>query len=124
MALDSNMLVWVWGFNKFGQLGLKDTRDRDKPHRIKKINDIHRIYAGGNCSFAVSMEGSVYAWGENKNCQLGIIKNNQPYKNSPVMLTDSGWDKTPDINVVAEKRGKQPNPGNMGGTSTSNAAIR
>lgn len=81
LALEVGMYVWSWGSNEFFQLSrdeyfdyLSTNKQRtfESPRRIEEINNIVRIAAGPYSSFAVHMNGTVYAWGRNSNCSLGI----------------------------------------------------
>ena len=81
LALEVGMYVWSWGSNEFFQLSRNESVDlisnhkQDvyaQPRRIEEINNIVRIAAGPFSSFAVHMNGTVYAWGKNNNCSLGI----------------------------------------------------
>lgn len=81
LALEVGMYVWSWGSNEFFQLSRNETVDFmsngkqevfAQPRRIEDINNIVRIAAGPFSSFAVHMNGTVYAWGKNNNSSLGI----------------------------------------------------
>lgn len=69
LALESDMYVWAWGDNTYGQLGKTEYKE---PERILNINTIVRIAAGPYSSFAVNSKSIVYAWGKNDNMCLGI----------------------------------------------------
>lgn len=74
LALDSSGNVWAWGYNGSGQLGLNpDTTGASAqpsivPGFTAKIVDIS---AGGAFNYALTELGTVYAWGNNANGQLG-----------------------------------------------------
>ena len=98
IALDTTGKIYSWGRNDFGQLGLGQTRQievpkldsygrkhavnedqiitiQDRPAQIKALKDkqICQIYAGDQQSFAVTRDGEVFAWGNNKYKQLLIL---------------------------------------------------
>ena len=81
----------VWGRGNEGQLGLGDTKSKEKPTQLRSLNNVigkklkivappHLILpeqikfvaAGGNHTFAVTFNNNVYAWGDNHAGQLGI----------------------------------------------------
>ena len=95
IALDTTGKIYAWGRNDFGQLGLGQTRQievhrldsygrkhattedqvitiQDRPAQIKALKDkqVCQIYAGDQQSFAVTRDGEVFAWGNNKYKQL------------------------------------------------------
>ena len=106
LALTQNGQVYSWGVNRYGQLGLRHAKDTEGPTIIKSIQKINHVYAGANCSFAVSIEGDFYAWGENKNFQLGISQDTAAKKDQPQQIVEMPWEKSAEINIVADKRGK------------------
>lgn len=104
LALDYEKTVWTWGFNKFGQLGHGDLVDRSVPTLIQTLKTIVKIAAAYNFSYAVSENGRVYAWGDNKNFQLGQIVdengNKQNKFNVPRNIENLPWDKTTEIEIA------------------------
>jgi alpha-tubulin suppressor-like RCC1 family protein len=77
MALLSNGTVATWGGNSFGQLGngttLKGTpgTGSDVPVIVPGLSGVVAIAAGGGGDVALLNNGTVVAWGENKQGQLG-----------------------------------------------------
>jgi alpha-tubulin suppressor-like RCC1 family protein len=74
LALDIDGTVYARGTNKYGQLGLGDTTDRD---RFTEVSSLERkkiiAIAAGYChSFAIDSGGKVYATGWNNGGQLGL----------------------------------------------------
>lgn len=108
LALEMAMYVWSWGnndyfqlsrdheekvkeeYSKFTNIHRRSRLEKDKkkeeeffytsPKRIEDINNIVRIAAGPFSSFAVHMNGTVYAWGKNNNFSLGIEQTNNVKK--------------------------------------------
>jgi alpha-tubulin suppressor-like RCC1 family protein len=76
MALLENGTVFAWGTNFFGTLG-NGTHDATTgeahplPAQVPGLGGVAAIAAGGGDSAAVLANGTVVAWGENKNGQLG-----------------------------------------------------
>jgi len=63
LALKSDGTVWVWGANKYFQLGLGDSDRRASPTRIPSLAGVTRISAGEVMSAARLADGSWVAWG-------------------------------------------------------------
>jgi RHS repeat-associated protein len=82
LALGEDGTVWAWGFNGSGELGDGTTLTRAYATQVKNpqgtgnLENIVNIFAGGEsskgCSFAVSSDGTLYAWGFNQEGQLGL----------------------------------------------------
>ncbi|XP_032885724.1 probable E3 ubiquitin-protein ligase HERC3 [Amblyraja radiata] len=75
LALSKDGQVFAWGQNTFGQLGL-GTRGRLScdPQTVKSFSGVPvaQITAGGEHSFALTVSGTVFAWGRNNHGQLGL----------------------------------------------------
>ena len=63
LALKSDGTVWVWGANKYSQLGLGDTDPRASPTKIPSLAGVTRVHAGGAMSAARQADGSWVVWG-------------------------------------------------------------
>jgi alpha-tubulin suppressor-like RCC1 family protein len=72
MALRSDGLVFTWGQNVAGQLGLGDDTPRAVPTQVPGLASIRAIAAGGGQAFAIRRDGVVFAWGNNRDGQLGL----------------------------------------------------
>ena len=90
VALKNDGTVWAWGDNHFGQLGDNTTTRRLTPVQISGLTDfpvqkngvtgvqisgltsITAIAAGAFHTFALSNDGTVWAWGRNDYGQLGF----------------------------------------------------
>ncbi len=81
LALKSDGTIWAWGANYRGQLG--DGRSGVKlangtlniehlPVHTVEGSDWVRVEAGSISSYALKRDGSLWAWGLNNFCQLGI----------------------------------------------------
>jgi alpha-tubulin suppressor-like RCC1 family protein len=70
--LTVNNMVYCWGKNEQGQLGIGDVQDIPYPVSVKNIsNDIVSISAGWGHSCAQTRGGGVKCWGLNNYGQLG-----------------------------------------------------
>jgi len=106
LALDSIGDVWAWGYNGTGQLGLNpvNTGASAGPTKVTGFPaKIIAIAAGGAFSYALTETGTVWAWGNNANGQLG----NGTTTNSfiPVQMLKTGG--TPLTNVTRISAGIQ-----------------
>jgi alpha-tubulin suppressor-like RCC1 family protein len=74
LALLSNGTVMAWGWNGFGQLGDGTTSSSNVPVAVSGLSGVVAISAsggGGEHSLALLSNGTVMAWGDNSNGQLG-----------------------------------------------------
>ncbi|MBF0499223.1 MAG: RCC1 repeat-containing protein, partial [Candidatus Riflebacteria bacterium] len=72
LALKNDGSVVAWGSNGNGQLGDNSTTQRLTFVQVSGLTSgVTAISGGGNFSFALKSDGSVVAWGNNGNYQLG-----------------------------------------------------
>lgn len=85
-ALKSDGTVWSWGTNTYGQLGDGTTNDRPAPGRVSALKDIVAISSIAfimpgtplfaldisASAFALASDGTLWAWGDNREGQLGL----------------------------------------------------
>ncbi len=77
IALSMDGKVFSWGWNQNGDLGNGNSSDVNIPVAVKtegtpmKSKTISQISSGGIHNLALSMDGKVYAWGNNFYGQLG-----------------------------------------------------
>lgn len=75
LVLKNDSTVWGWGYNVNGQLGDGTTTDRHTPVQVIGLNNsssyVIAISAGAHHALALKSDGTVWAWGQNGNGQLG-----------------------------------------------------
>ncbi len=79
LALKSDGTAMSWGYNRYGQLRDGTTNNQLEPVPVQGLTDVVSISAGGRApihggagfSFAVKSDGSMWAWGYNRDGQLG-----------------------------------------------------
>jgi len=95
LALRNDGTVWAWGRNYDGQLGNENNENSNTPVQVVGPNgegfltNIIAIAAGGFHSIALKDDGTVWAWGNNFNGQLGNGSSNNA-SNIPVKVIYNG----------------------------------
>ena len=91
-------LLYAWGYNLNGQLGLNESGAPDrKSSPVQVPGDSWGIFTGdgnnvGQNSYNIKMNGELWAWGANSVGQLG--QNSVAYYSSPVQIgSDLTWSK-------------------------------
>lgn len=86
--------LYAWGKNNRGQLGLSDSTSRSSPVQVGGLTDWEYIGAGGDNSFSIKTDSTLWIWGYNGFGQLG--QNDRTNRNSPVQLGAlSDWYQPP-----------------------------
>ena len=72
-VLKSDGTVWSWGYNGAGELGRKTEGEADPvPGQVEGLSGITAVSAGEIFALALSKDGKVYSWGDNRSGQLGL----------------------------------------------------
>lgn len=84
VALKSDNTVYAWGLGGAGQLGDGLETSQESPVQVKTdettpLVDVAQVAAGYDFSFAVTVTGAVYAWGQNDIGELGLGESGGQY---------------------------------------------
>uniref|UniRef100_A0A8C9SL14 Regulator of chromosome condensation 1 n=1 Tax=Scleropages formosus TaxID=113540 RepID=A0A8C9SL14_SCLFO len=86
VCLDSEGQVYSLGRAEYGRLGLgQGTEEKSEPTRISGMDGVQSVACGASVSYAVTKQGSAYAWGMGTNLQLGTGEEDDEW--SPVEMT-------------------------------------
>ncbi len=88
LALLKNGTVMAWGSNQSGQLG-DDTgkKQSEQPVPVSRLRDVTAIAAGGDFNVALLKNGTVMAWGEGVNGELGNREAHAEQSDVPVAVS-------------------------------------
>jgi alpha-tubulin suppressor-like RCC1 family protein len=96
-AIKTNGTLWAWGNGVNGRLGLGDISDRSSPVQVGTATDWAIVKGGAYAistvfTLAIKTTGSLWAWGNNNNGQLGLGDFNN--RSTPVQVgTATNWSK-------------------------------
>jgi hypothetical protein len=83
--------LYVWGWNKFGQLGIGETDDVCVPMKLAALSgpgtQIKHLACGWKHTLAVTTKGDFYAMGRGTNGQLGVDVSSDVYAPAPSTLS-------------------------------------
>lgn len=86
MIYKKDSKLFVFGCNSHGQLGLNDTKDRNRPILLMEDTQIASIHCGAEHSIIYKNDGSLYVFGYNKNKQLALDDTINRYKPTLCMV--------------------------------------
>lgn len=90
LVLSADGIIYSWGNNDYGQLGLGDTATRSFATELGISKDWRMLSAGDYHSAALKINGTLWTWGSNIYGQLGFGDTND--KTSPIQIgNDSDW---------------------------------
>lgn len=73
LALTEEGLVYSWGSNSYGKLGIGSEKINfiPIPKKIEDLKNIHKIKCGTNHCLALDKDGVLYSWGSGTSGELG-----------------------------------------------------
>lgn len=87
VALSKQGVVFTWGQNDMGQLGLGNEISTIEPTPITSFTkQLWKIDCGLKHCLALSKDNVLFAWGSNQQCQLGK-RTSQKFSNTPILVT-------------------------------------
>jgi alpha-tubulin suppressor-like RCC1 family protein len=75
LALKRDGILWSWGQNNYGQLGLGYTSPKNTPTQVGNQTDWVSIAGGLSYSIGLKSNGTVWSWGLNDVGELGLGDN-------------------------------------------------
>lgn len=94
LARTCSGLLWAWGCNEHGQLGLGDAKPRFRPEQVKamRVSRCVDVAAGSRHTLAITERGLVFAFGAGGSGQLGSggIAETEPYPKVVESLKEIG----------------------------------
>uniref|UniRef100_A0A8C2Z4X3 Regulator of chromosome condensation 1 n=1 Tax=Cyclopterus lumpus TaxID=8103 RepID=A0A8C2Z4X3_CYCLU len=86
LCLDAEGQVYSLGRAEYGRLGLGEgAEEKNEPTPVTGMEPVSALTCGESVSYAVTREGSVYAWGFGTNLQLGTGEEDDEW--SPTKMT-------------------------------------
>lgn len=70
-GVDDSGVVYCWGRNRMGQLGLGDRFDRSEPTPVPFPRAMRSVHVGSQSSCALTVTGEAECWGLNSSGQIG-----------------------------------------------------
>jgi alpha-tubulin suppressor-like RCC1 family protein len=87
VAIKTNLTIWSWGYNEYGQLGLGDngtSTSRNTPTVIGSTSDWTKVSTGRSNTLALKINGTLWGWGGNWYGQLGLGNINNRMLPTPI----------------------------------------
>lgn len=69
-----SLVVYAWGFNQYGELGIGSLNYSNVPVAVPRLAGVVGLAGGGTFSLALRQNGTVWAWGTDGDGELGPIE--------------------------------------------------
>lgn len=71
-ALRNDGILYAWGDNSYVQLNVEWAQDKQfYPKNVYKLTNVQAFATGEQFALALTGDGTLWGWGENRNCELG-----------------------------------------------------
>ncbi len=71
-ALRNDGILYAWGDNSYVQLNVEWAQDKQfYPKSVYKLTNVQAFATGEQFALALTGDGTLWGWGENRNCELG-----------------------------------------------------
>jgi alpha-tubulin suppressor-like RCC1 family protein len=97
-AIRSDGMLFMWGNNTNGALGLNDIVHRSSPVQVG-TSSWTAVGLAFSSTAAIRIDGALFTWGDNTNGQLG--SNTTLHRSSPVQVGTSSWSQISSSNNLA-----------------------
>jgi len=104
-ATKTDGTLWAWGYGGYGNLGQNNLVNYSSPVQIPGTQWA-RVFPNGYTGYfgiASKTDGTLWAWGDNSNGQLG--QNNLTYYSSPVQVPGTQWNTTSKYTITGDGYG-------------------
>ena len=85
LLLKTDGTLLAFGRNHKGQIGNGSTANSVSVPFLLSLNNIEKVFAGGDCTFALTSEGDLYTWGDNTYGQVATASSS--YISTPTKYT-------------------------------------
>jgi len=92
IPVELGRVLFTWGLNDNGQLGLGDVVHRSSPVQVGALTNWASVACGATHTLAINAAGQLFAWGRNNSGRLGlgdIVSRSSPVQVGPIY----DWDK-------------------------------
>ena len=72
VAIKTDGTLWAWGWNRNGELGLKDRDEHLSPVQVGTNTNWGQVACGASHNAAIKTDGTLWAWGVNSAGVLGL----------------------------------------------------
>lgn len=92
-AIRSDGTLWMWGGNRYGQLGIGTLMDANVPQQVGTNSNWRAVAVGADHTLGLQEDGSLWTWGDNSFGQLGNGRSGSlDFSKTPQRIgTNSTW---------------------------------
>jgi alpha-tubulin suppressor-like RCC1 family protein len=90
-ALKRDGSLWMWGDNRYGQIGIGTQDHQFTPARVGEDDDWAAVYPGMGHVLAVKRDGTLWAWGLNDRHQIALATDAREARTPLPVETPGDW---------------------------------